>query len=58
MMLKAVASNIAPYATKPSGCFPVLWKMSHVVPIPISIDRTRPNHFLSKLLRGTLHIAV
>jgi hypothetical protein len=63
-MLKPVAQCIAPSVTKlvnqslQSGCFPVLWKVSNIVPIPKAGDNTNPKCYrpisllsiLSKLL--------
>ena len=63
-MLKSVAQSIAPSVTRlvnqsiQSGCFPVFWKVSNIVPIPKSGDNTNPRNYrpisllsiLSKLL--------
>ena len=63
-MLKPVAQSIAPSVTRlvnqsiQSGCFPVFWKVSNIVPIPKSGDNTNPRNYrpisllsiLSKLL--------
>ena len=71
-MLKATASSIAPSVTKlfnlsiQSGCFPVLWKMSNVVPVPKSDDHSNPSKYrpisllpiLSKLLERHIHVLI
>ena len=71
-MLKATASSIAPSVTKlfnlsiQSGCFPVLWKMSNLVPIPKSNDHSNPSNYrpisllpiLSKLLERHIHVLI
>lgn len=63
-MLKSVAECIAPSVTKlmnqsiQSGCFPVFWKVSNIVPIPKLGDNSNPSNYrpvsllpiLSKLL--------
>ena len=68
-MLKETATSIAPSVTKlfnlslKSGCFPTLWKLSHVVPIPKSNDYTNPSNYrpisllsiLSKVLERHIH---
>ena len=68
-MLKAVVHSIAPSVTRlvnqslESGCFPVLWKMSNIVPIPKAGESTNPCNYrpisllsiLSKLLEK--HVA-
>ena len=64
-MLKPVAQSIAPSVARlvnqsvKSGCFPVLWKVSNIVPIPKSGDSTSPCNYrpisllsiISKLLK-------
>ena len=71
-MLKATASSIAPSVTKlfnlsiQSSCFPVLWKMSNVVPVPKSNDHSNPSNYrpishlpiLSKLLERHIHVLI
>ena len=50
-MLKETATSIAPSVTNlfnlslKSGCFPTLWKLSHIVPIPKSNDHTNPSNY-------------
>ena len=71
-MLKETALSIAPSVTKlfnlsiQSGCFPVLWKMSNVVPVPKSNDHSNPSNYrpisllpiLSKLLEHHIHFLI
>ena len=71
-MLKATASSIAPSVTKlfnlsiQSGCFPVLWKMSIVVPVPKLRDHSNPSNYrpisllpiLSKLLERHIYVLI
>ena len=68
-MLKSVAHSIAPSVTRllnqsiQSGCFPVLWKVSNIVPIPKTGDKSNPSNYrpisllsiLSKILEK--HVA-
>ena len=50
-MLKETAKSIAPSITDifnlslRTGCFPTIWKMSHVVPIPKSEEHTSPSNY-------------
>ena len=71
-MLKETALSITPSVTKllnlsiQSGCFPVLWKMSNVVPVPKSNDHSNPSNYrpisllpiLSKLLEHHIHFLI
>jgi len=70
-MLKAGASSIAPSVTKlfnlsiASACFPTMWKMANIVPVPKSNNHTSqlPSNYrpisllptLSKLLEHHIH---
>ena len=68
-MLKSVVHSIAPSVTRllnqsiQSGCFPVLWKVSNIVPIPKTGDKSNPSNYrpisllsiLSKILEK--HVA-
>ena len=50
-MLKSVAHSIAPSVSElfnlsiRSGCFPALWKVSNIVPIPKSGDSNSPSNY-------------
>ena len=71
-MLKATAYSIAPSITKlfnlsiQLGCFPQIWKVSNVVPIPKSTDNTSPTNYrpislpsvLSKLLERHMYCQI
>ena len=68
-MLKGSAKSIAPSVTNlfnlslKSGLFPILWKTSHVVPIPKAKEYTSPSNYrpisllsiLSKILERHVH---
>ena len=68
-MLKAVAPSIAPSITElfnlsiKSACFPTMWKMANIVPVPKSNNHSSPPNYrpisllpiLSKLLEHHMH---
>ena len=62
-MLKSVAHSITPSVIRQSGCFPVLWKVSNIIPIPKTGDKSNPSNYkpisllltLSKILEK--HVA-
>ena len=71
-MLKATTSSIARSVTQvfnlsiQFGCFPVVWKMSNVVPTPKSNEHFNPSNYhsisllpiLSKLLERHIHVLI